>query len=376
MRSAIRKLAFAVAFVVGVNALCWLHGRRGEALYEGQLDAQRSMVRGIDRWVDADLGRANFATGSERFDGEWMFGTRMMAAVGYAQAAVEHPELREHAVAQIERCIDQLLTDDTRAFDRDHWHADPLEDLGTERDHVAYLGYLALAMSLERQLDPDTRHAGLHDRIIDHLVARAEASPVGLLETYPNERYPIDNTAFFGALAVHDRVTGEDHSELLTRLHANLEERYVDARTGLLIQSVDGDGEPTDLPRGSGTALAAYFLSFSDLALSERLYAAMQDQLLNRTFGFGTTREYARDHGGWGDVDSGPVVLGQGVSATGFTLALARIHGDRETFVATWATADLFGGPVDRDGTHFAMGGPIGDALMFALVTAQPGGWR
>jgi hypothetical protein len=73
-----------------------------------------------------------------------------------------------------------------------------------------------------------------------------------------------------------------------------------------------------------------------------------------------------------GDVDSGPVILGQGVSATGFTLALARIHGDRETFTATWATACAIGGAVDANGRHFALGGPIGDALLFALSTAPP----
>ena len=112
------------------------------------------------------------------------------------------------------------------------------------------------------------------------------------------------------------------------------------------------------------------------------------------TLGFGATREYPPGQPGSGDVDSGPVVLGASVSATGFTLAASRIHGDRTTFTRTWATAYLFGAPVDRAvsregddeageaevasaARNFGLGGPLGDGLMFALLTARPADrWR
>ena len=81
-------------------------------------------------------------------------------------------------------------------------------------------------------------------RVTAHLVARFEASSLGLLETYPGEIYPIDNTSFFGALAVHDRATGEDHGALRARLLEGLE-RHRDPHTGLLVQSVSPfDGAP------------------------------------------------------------------------------------------------------------------------------------
>ena len=67
------------------------------------------------------------------------------------------------------------------------------------------------------------------------------------------------------------------------------------------------------------------------------------------------------------------MVLGVSISATGFGLAASRIHGDAETFESLWSTAYLFGAPVDRDGTRsFALGGPLGDAMMFAVLTARP----
>jgi len=59
-----------------------------------------------------------------------------------------------------------------------------------------------------------------------------------------------------------------------------------------------------------------------------------------------------------------------GVVAACFALGASRAHGDRQTFTALYATAHLFGTPFDEDGVRtYATGGPIGDAIMFAMLT-------
>jgi hypothetical protein len=66
------------------------------------------------------------------------------------------------------------------------------------------------------------------------------------------------------------------------------------------------------------------------------------------------------------------VLLGMGVSASGFALASARRFGDRERFRAGFATAWLLGLPREGDdATRFVAGGPLGDALLFAVLTAR-----
>lgn len=372
VRRALPFLALVISVPLAVRGLAFWHGRGAGPLYDGELETQRELARGVDRWVEADLGRADFATGDPRFDGEWLFATRMMAVLGNAQIALAHPELREESARRIDRCLAALTAPEARTFDREAWGADAIDDLGSERAHMGYLGYLALALALARLVDPDTRFAELEARVIDHLSALYASSELGLLETYPGEIYPTDNSAFFGALGVHDRATGEDHRALRRAASAALE-RNRDRASGLLHQSVHaGTGAPVDLPRGSGTALAAYFVSFSDTSLSRSLFDSIRGHLSRSLLGFGSVREYLPGEGGFGDVDSGPVVFGQGVSVTGFTLALARVHGDRELFERIYATTALVGGPVGDDGTHYALGGPIGDALLFALTTALP----
>jgi hypothetical protein len=67
------------------------------------------------------------------------------------------------------------------------------------------------------------------------------------------------------------------------------------------------------------------------------------------------------------------VVLGVSVSATGFALAPARAHGRRDAFERLFRTTDLFGAPeASGDRRRFLTGGPIGNALLLALLTSGP----
>ncbi|MCH9686486.1 MAG: hypothetical protein K0V04_33945 [Deltaproteobacteria bacterium] len=346
--------------------------RNAATVWADDAPSLRAMATGVDHWRHGQLTATALLTGSARFDGEWLFGTYLMAGLGYGHSAIAHPAWRDEYVGAMEHCIDQLLSERVRVFDRDAWRHDPLEDLGSPRAHAAYLGYLDLLLGVHRKLDPDSRYADLHDRISDHLAALIERSPIGLVQTYPGETYPVDNTAIFGALALHQRTAGADHRAALATARLAIV-RFQDSSTGLLVQSVDpGSGRWVDGPRGSGTALAVYFTSFWDEAVSLALYRAQQ-QLRRDVLGFGTMREYPSGVDGRGDIDSGPVVLGVSISSTGFSLAGSRIHDDRDTFEALFATATLFGAPIDRDGArNFALGGPLGDALMFAMLTARP----
>ncbi len=363
---------FAVVTATVPHRWC---AREAGAWFAGDVALQGALARGVERFTGGALSETDFATGSEQFNGEWLFGTYMMAGMGFGQTALEHPELRNRNLAALRRCARRLLSEQVRRFDRASWGEDPIATLDGTSGHAAYLGYLNLVLGLDRVLDPASPHAALHDRITGALARRLEASPILLLETYPGEVYPVDNCAVVGSIALHQRAAGSDHSALLARWSKRCRERSVDAATGLLVQCVEAEsGRAADAPRGSGTALASYFLSFADAGLSGDLWSAARRELAGTLFGFGSLREYpAGAPPGRGDIDSGPLVLGRSISATGFSLAAARTHGDEEWFTSAYATAHLFGAPLDRDDAReYVSGGPIGNALLFALLTAQP----
>jgi hypothetical protein len=348
-------------------------GRESAAWWAGDAALQGRLARGVEDWLRRDLSRAEFTTGSDLFNGEWLFGTYLMAGLGFGQTAVLHPEWKTRHLELMERCIERMLSPEVRAFDVEQWRADPLDRLDQEHGHAAYLGYLNVLLGFHRLLNPDSRFADLNDSITRALVRRVAGSPTRLLETYPGEVYPVDNCAVIGSIGLYDRATGADHRALIADWSATCRARYCDPATGLLIQALDTDGAPADQPRGSGTSLGLYFLAWADPELARDLYRAIRENLATDVMGLGAVREYPRGRRGRGDIDSGPVILGFSFSATGFALAGGRMFGDRDYYRKLCATAYLAGTPVDRgDARRYVTGGPLGSAILLAVLTALP----
>lgn len=352
-------------------------GREAGAWYRGERSMRMPLARHVMEVVQTGVGVDDFSTGSARFDGEWLFGTYLMSGIGLSQVVLEHPETSEELLPVIRTCIERLLEKRTREFDNNAWGSDPIETLENGRGHAAYLGYFNILLGLHRMIEPNSPHAALNDRITLALVKRLQQSPIGLIESYPLEVYPVDNAACFGGIALHQQVTGTDHRQLLQKAAGDLRTRYTDPTSGMLIQAVGlDDGNAIDKPRGSGTALASYFLSFDDGPcglLSQEMYSALRLRHSGTILGFGYVREYpASVEAGMGDIDSGPVIFGMSFSGTGFSLGPARTHGDPEGFTRIYRSLYIVGAPFEsKRQREFVTGGPLGNAIMLAMLTAR-----
>ena len=353
-------------------------GREAAALYSGHPGTIEPLARGVSHWVSGGVRDSDFHTGSALFNAEWTFGSYFMAGMGLTQLVLRTPSLRARYLPVVEKCIDKLIHNSTRQFDTNAWKEDALRSLRGDLGHAAYLGNLNLLLSLYRQARQNNpRINKLNRQISGALARRLKQSPMGLLETYPGQVFPVDNASVVGSLALFDRVEGTDHGDLLARWEATVRRRYIHPASGLLYQAVDAhSGAPRDKPRASGTSLAAYYLSFSHRALSAQLFASLKQSCRTSFLGFGLIKEYPSSvAAGRGDIDSGPVVLGLSFSGTGFAMAPARIHGDKELFEDLYSTAYLMGAPHKEAGTkNFVAGGPLGNAILLAMITAGVGG--
>lgn len=372
-----RQLFLLVVFLVALRFLPPFWCEHGAAVWwEGDAGSQADLGRSVERWINRPLGLDQFLTGSETFDGEWLFGTYQMAVLGYAQLAEQHPELRAECLRRMEFAEDRILSDEVRKFDRSEWKEDPIESLDGPNGHAGYLAYFNLALSAHRRLDAGFKHRALHDRISTALARRLAASRIGLIETYPSQTYPVDNCAVAASLRLHYLADGTNRFQEVYGLWlTGMKQRLVDRRTGLLIQAVGSrTGNATDAPRGSGTLLGAYLLGVAGEPFAKDLYLAARRELLAPVMGFGAVREYPGGIiAGPGDIDSGPLIFGRSISASGFMLGCARQHGDEETFRLLYRSVHLFGAPTRQPGKRtFACGGPLGDSLLFALLTASP----
>lgn len=366
-RALFALLAFVLAIAVVPHRVC---AREAERVFAGEGEEVPRLANGVAAWVAERPAPGTFGTGSARFDGEWRFGTYAMAALGFGQrAAVTEGEARRAELTRMAASLEAMLEPDVRRFDTDAHGEDALGTLdrvGRGHGHLAFLAYAGLPLALEARLDPSSPRAPLARAVARTLAARFSADPRGIVETYPGEAYPVDMAMAVAAMAVSGRE-GEGPTRALARVRAS-----VDPASGLLVQAVSVEtGERRDAPRASGTALAAYALLYADRATSAALWGALRSEQLRTVVGFGAMLEYPAGARGAGDVDSGPVAFGLSVSATGFALAASRAHGDAEAFARLYATAHLFGAPWDEGAVRsYATGGPLGDAILFAMLTA------
>lgn len=337
---------------------------------------QVAFAKAFEKHIDTDLALGDFGTANDQYNGEWLFCTHVLGATGFAQMAIQHPQDREAYLLQMEKCLDKLLEEDMQRFDEKLWGNKAMETLESDTEHHgAYLAYLNFALSLHRSLKPESRFASTNDLITKTLVRRFEKSKLLLLQTYRNQVYPADNCLAIASVALHDKATNAGNGETLDRILQNFRKVCIDEQSGLIIQSLNSrSGKPLDEPRGSGTTFGLYFLSFADRELAAELYRASREQLAGSVIGFGLMQEYPKSSkGGIGDVDSGPVIMNYGVSPTGFMIAGTRIFDDRDYFQKLYRTSVLFGAPLKTGGQwQYVTGGPLGNAIMFAMLTAVP----
>lgn len=346
-------------------------GSDADALFDGDLSV--ILPRADHVAATADVRPSDFFTGAARFDGEWALMTHVMAVLALSQIIGEHPQrpdLLERYRSAMARSTAALLTPDMRAFGTSAWGSDALASLDDDAPRDAWLCYVAAALSAHRAVDPSFEPVELHDRIVAALTRRIARAPNGLLETYPGETYPADVSACIAAIAIDARRRGEDPAPMVTAWSDGLAAAALDPESGYLAQSMNG-GVP-GAPRGSGTAFVGYFLGLSGSSLPSTLWDGGLARGERTLVGFGAIREHGRDDDG-GDIDSGPVILGVSVSATGFSLGVARQRGDRDVFARLHRTASLFGVTyASEHGTAFATGGALGNAILLAMETAPP----
>lgn len=323
-------------------------GRYASAWFDNDPSVVEPLADGLYASIESPLNADAYGTGSARFDSEWHFGTYAMAALAFAQLG---------QLDRAEVALEHMLDPSSHAFDTEAFGVHVEDD--PQGDHAALLGYGNLALSVYR----DAGGPRFHD-VNDRWTARLDAAfqQRDLLYTYPGERYPVDNAAGLASVLVHARATGEPCPAWVEGWMQRFEDQWV--VDGLLVQNAL---EP-DLVRGSGTTLAAYFFAHAELPLSETLSEGAMEQLYDTTWRFGALREYPVGVEGNGDIDSGPLILDYSISASGFGLSNARMRGDRSRFRGLFSTVWVFGAPT-LDRTQFISGGPLGNAILLAMMT-------
>lgn len=251
-------------------------------------------------------------------------------ADGCAGQGRAHPARRDAAVA----CVDRALAR-ARGLRKG-----PLAQV----PDALYLEHLNLIYGARDALG-GCADAAAHRALTRQLVAMSLGDPTGLAPSYGHlpDRWPADQSVLLAGVARYDAGHG-----------AALLQRPLDAfratlsRTGmqpggLPRSEVTGVRRSSRYPRGCAQSFISRYLAEADPALAATWWAAYRRAYLTRLGTVVGFREWPPGVELGGDADSGPIILGIGVSASALGIAAARAQGDEALAGQLEASADAVG---------------------------------
>jgi len=242
------------------------------------------------------------------------------------------------------------------------------------RNGIFWLGQRNLLLGQFLEILPnDRRPEHLVDEFHKNARSMAEAflaSPTAHLDSYPGLCWPADNVTALASLLLHDKLYSTQYRLAYeqwrdwTRKHSDpntgLPAGHLDSRTGQLLQPA----------RGCANSWFLSLLPEMDRELAIDLYHRYRKHFLINRFGFNIFREYPGGFDRPSGIDSGPIVLQAGMTATGVGLATSIANGDLETAEDIYDLVNLFGLRSEQQlgagtGTHYLLNElPVADAFL------------
>jgi len=301
-------------------------------------------------------------------------------ALGYANMGLGDAKQRQHSAAQMQKLIDLLvftMIEDIRPPGGD------LNRLAHYQKEGTRLATLNLTLACYALICDDGRYGTLHDRV-SLLLRRALTELSGKpLASYPAYTWYFDTIMALLSLELYDRAHGLAQTRPLIEQHfAWLRTHATDTGTGLPL------AYPGGLPRGCDLSMQICLLQQLDSRTAQRLYA---DYVRHHWVNFGFIagfREWPKSKGpsSMGDIDSGPLILGIGPTATGVGIGAAKALSDANR-LRTLARQlkllpdflrrlekggqQLFGGSLSVS-SQYVTGFLYGDAVLFYAITWVP----
>ncbi len=259
-------------------------------------------------------------------------------------------------------------------------------------DHNLYFSHLAVILGVRRLVacdgarrdrgcTMDPREDRLQSRLVDHLRERTLASPLHHAPSYPDsDMWPADQSVTLLAFRLHDEAFGTRLlDEPLAGYLATMEE-HTDPATHLFHSAVIDPTMPlasaaadyATTPRGCAASWTQLYLGQVAPDVARAQYTHYRATMSADMLGFGGFREWPSARARGMDADSGPIVFGVGMAATGLGLGPARLFGDVDRYATIRRTALTFGLPSWIPSHGYVTAPVLGEAILFHGRTARP----
>jgi len=250
-----------------------------------------------------------------------------LPAIAYANLALADAKDRPNALKRMQILLDRAIVAVAGKVRPPGGKLVNLKDYGR---HATYLGQLNLALGYYRLISGGGRYDAIHRRISDVLhdaLVRAGGRP---LESFPSYSWTFDTIPCLVSLKLYDRCTAAPRSNQAIQRHLKwIQANAIHKPTGLPYSRIDRrTGKGSALPRGCELSWRIALMSHLDPERAGAMYRAyVKSFWLDRTL----IRGFAEWPGGRSarqDLDSGVVLQGVGMTASGMGLSAARSQND------------------------------------------------
>ena len=238
------------------------------------------------------------------------------------------PQFKQQIAPLMEKVVDCALHRSVSP------HSKPIKEVGSLSQFSYYLEHLNIILGHHHKA-VGSKHRQLSQRVSEHLLTETLSHDNLHARLLPRVkmRWSADQAAIIYSLWLHDANNGTDYSARLIKPWLKYMNEYRRHKsTGLFTTEVMKAKRYSELPRGCSGAYMIYYMSFFAPEAAKEQWEFYKTHMSRRFIGFTAFREYLPGYkGGW-TPDSGPIVFGLGVAASGLTLKTAAAMAEHETY--------------------------------------------
>jgi len=202
---------------------------------------------------------------------------------------------------------------------------------------------LSKILSIDTSFSQHKIYINLFKAQCDSIANALKANKSPYIESYSHQSWPADMFVAMASLSNHDKIFKPkyniDIDQWLQKVKENLDTiskmvpHKVDSKTGKAIEGT----------RGSSMGLILRMLGEINSEFGKEQFDLYKSNFISTTFGLPSIREYPSGQDGYGDVDSGPVILGVGFSATIVSIGTLSIYDHNTLANNQYKTIHAFG---------------------------------
>lgn len=288
--------------------------------------------------------------------------------------------LRKEGLAEIDWVLEEL--DGEYAQSRFPFELSP-------RRGVFYVGWknylLGKRLLLEHRSKRSAKQSKQFKEQCDSIYAAYQATDKIYLESYKKLAWPADNVVAVASLSLMNQLDSPIYKSFIDHWILRVQQK-LDTTTGLIPHEVNFETQTVfEGAKGSSQSLILNFLIEIDSIFAQAQFEKYRTQFLDYRFGLPGIREYPKGTEGGADVDSGPVLLGIGGSASLVGQRTMALYDEIETAAGLRNCIESFGVAYTTDDQKKYVLGlePIADAFIawsnvvpIQNAEKQVGNWR